>query len=124
MKLTTDQVEALVAAVLAVNNYRLEKVWAQLPGLRAGKLTDPQWVASADLGEVVVHLTASGHDRGMLAGLIADRLQTMMQAVVAGKLDALPAALKQGDQDAATKILCTVRGIGPKVAANAVMLMK
>ncbi len=124
MKLTTDHIEALVAAVLAVNNYRLEKVWAQLPGLQAAGLTDPEWVAAADLGEVVVRLTASGHDRGMLAGLIADRLQTMMQAVVAGTLDPLPDALKRGDRDAAVGILCTAKGIGPKVADNALMLMK
>ncbi len=124
MTLTNDHVEALVAAVLAVNNYRLEKVWAQLPGLRTGGLTDPKWVASADLGAVVARLTASGHDRGMLAGLIAERLQTAMKAVVAGTLDALPGVLARGDREAAVKILCSVKGIGPKVAANALMLMK
>lgn len=124
MKLGTDHVEALVAAVLAVNNYRVERIWTQMPGLRAGRLTDPEWVAKADLGEVVANLTASGHDRGMLAGMMAERLQTLMQAIVAGSLDGLPAALTREDRDGAVKILCSVKGIGPKVADTALMLMK
>ncbi|MBM4397664.1 MAG: hypothetical protein FJ087_18490 [Deltaproteobacteria bacterium] len=47
-----------------------------------------------------------------------------MQSVVAGKLDVLPALLAKADQPGATQLLCTVKGIGPKVASNALMLMK
>ena len=123
MNLTKEHVEALVAAILAVNGYPVEKVWGQLPGLRSGRLTDPKWVASADLGDVVAHLTASGHERGMLAGMMAERLQYLMKAIVAGNLDGLPAALQKADRDVAVKVLCTVKGIGPKVADTALMLM-
>ncbi len=124
MKLTPDHIEALVVAVLAVNRYPLEKVWGQLSGLRAKRLTDPEWVAGADLGDVVVNLAASGHDRGMLTGMMAERLQVLMQAVFAGTLDTLPGLLAKGDTEAVVKLLCTVKGIGPRVAANALMLLK
>ena len=124
MKLTPDHSEALVVAVLAVNRYPLEKVWGQLSGLRAKRLTDPEWVAGADLGDVVVNLAASGHDRGMLTGMMAERLQVLMQAVFAGTLDTLPGLLAKGDTEAVVKLLCTVKGIGPRVAANALMLLK
>ena len=34
-------IEAVVAALLAVNNYPLEKAWSLLPQLRAAELTNP-----------------------------------------------------------------------------------
>lgn len=92
MSLTTSQVEALVAAILSVNGYQVEKVWGQLPGLRSGRLTDPKWVAAADFGDVIACLTASGHERGMLAGMMAERLQNLMKAVVEGNLHGLSGA--------------------------------
>jgi len=39
MALPANHVESLVTSVLAVNGYPLEKVWNQLPGLRAQRLT-------------------------------------------------------------------------------------
>lgn len=123
MALPANHVESLVTSVLAVNGYPLEKVWNQLPGLRAQRITDAVWVATADLGDVVAHLTASGHERGMLAGMMAERLQSLMVAIASSRLDGLPGMIERRDRLAAAELLRTVKGIGPKVADNALMLL-
>jgi hypothetical protein len=122
--LTPAQTEALVVAVLAVNQYPIEKVRAQLPRLRAARLTDPSWVAAEGEGVVTATLNASGHERGMLTGMMAERLQCLMRAIHAGVLDGLTALVDSGDEASAVRLLCTVKGIGPRVAETAIMLLK
>jgi len=123
MPLPDKQIEAIVASVLAVNQYPLEKVWDQLPALREAGLTDPARVAAADIGDIVVRLAEAGHYRGGLAGMMAERLQSAMRAVAEGRLDELPSAVARKDREAAIALLCTVKGIGPRVAGTAWQLL-
>lgn len=119
MALSPEQIEVLVASLLAVNQYPLERVWDQMPALREAGLTNAKHVANADIRDVVVNLTEAGHDRGMLAGMMAERLQNLMRAIEGGVLDAVPPAVARRDREAAVVALCRVKGIGPRVAETA-----
>ena len=121
--LAHDHVDALVTALLAVNAYPVDKVWAALPAMRKAGLLDHDQVVGHDLGEVTVRLAQSGYDRGMLTSLLAGRLQDLMTAIQAGKLAALPPLVQADDRAAAEALLQTVKGIGPRVANVAWQLL-
>lgn len=118
-----DIVEALVASVLAVNSYSLEKAWALVQRLREAGLTDPAQVATLDIGTITVRLASSGYDRGFITGILAERVKDLMNAMARGQLDELPGAIAQKDARRASTILETVRGVGPKVVQNAMLLL-
>ena len=124
MAISQDHLDAVVVAVLAVNNYPLEKAWALLPRLRQAGLTDPRLVASEDLGSLTVGLARAGYNRGLLTAMMAERLQGLGQAVQDGTLSSFDAILAQGDRERAISVLRHVRGIGPRVAANAWTLLR
>lgn len=117
-------VESLVTALLAVNNYSLEKVWHLLPRLREEGLTIPASVMSEDLGQLTVRLANAGYDRGRLTEMFAERLRHLMAAIGTGQLDDLLAAVTRKDADTVQKMLCEVRGIGPQVAHSAWLLLQ
>lgn len=48
MPINERNLEAVIAAILAVNSYGLEKSYKLLPSLRKAGLTDPATVAKAD----------------------------------------------------------------------------
>ena len=124
MQLSNDQIEALVTAILAVNRYTIERAWDLLPKLREAGLTDPTSVAEEDIGKLTVRLASAGYDRGMLTSMLAERVQNLMRAVVAGKVDGLVGAAARHDKQAAVEILCQVKGIGPQVAESAWLLLQ
>ena len=123
-KLPDDVVDSLVTALLAVNNYSLEKVWKVLPRLQNEGLTNPGLVASEDLGRLTIRLVDAGYDRGRLTAMFAERLQHLMAAIESGELDGLDGAATRKDPQAVRNILCRVRGIGPQVAQNAWVLLQ
>lgn len=124
MPLHQDHIEALIASVLAVNAYGLEKSYALLPAFRKAGLTDPKWVGKAPIEIVMARLHEAGYRRGMLAEMMAGRLVNLMKVVTEGKLDPLNELVSHGDRDGAEALLCTVKGIGPKVAGDVWMLVK
>ncbi len=111
-------------AVQDFGNRWLEKVWGQLPALRAARITDPDWVAKTDLDVIITALRSCGFDRGKLSGLVVGRFQTGMKAVAEGTLDRLPALLQKGDDVAAIELLDSVPGIGPAVAKKTLWLLE
>ncbi len=115
--------EAVIAAILAVNSYGLEKSYKLLPSLRKAGLTDPATVAKADGGDVMMRLCKAGYDRGMLTEMMAGRLVHLMQVVHSGALDGLNTLVDNRAKEGTLELLCTVKGIGPKVAADAWMLL-
>jgi hypothetical protein len=123
-KFPNELVEPLVMALLAVNNYSLEKVWELLPRLRAQGLTKPGQVASEDLSRLTVRLAEAGYDRGRLTPMFADRLQHLMMAIESGRLDSLRSAATRKDRQAVHGTLRRVRGIGPQVAQTAWTLLQ
>ncbi len=123
MPLNERHLEAVIAATLAVNKYGLEKSYKLLPSLRKAGLTDPVTVAKADAGDVMMRLCKAGYDRGMLTEMMAGRLINLMQAVHSGALDGLNTLVDNRAKGGAMELLCAVKGIGPKVAADAWMLL-
>jgi endonuclease III-like uncharacterized protein len=123
-RLPDDLVDSLVAAILAANNYSLEKVWKVLPRLQEEGLTKPGAVTSEDLAQLTSRLAAAGYDRGRLTAMFAERLQNLMKAIDAGQFDHLRSAATRGDFQAFQTTLCRVRGIGPQVARNAWILLQ
>lgn len=123
MAISQDSVDAILVSLLAVQNYPLDRAWSLLPGLEKAELTNPFRVAQADVGNLVAKLTGAGYERGYLNGIMAPRVQNLMKAVVAGELDAFDALSKAGHRQAALELLCKVKGIGPKVANNAWLLL-
>ena len=115
--------ESVVVALLAVNNYPLEKAWKLLPALREAGLTSPAKVPD-DLGDCTVKLASAGYDRGLLTAMLAERIQNVMASARRGDLAKLEGLVKGGKKDEAVTLLCTVRGIGPKVAATTWMLCR
>lgn len=119
MALSDPIIEGLVAALLAVNSYPVARVQAVVPSLRSALLLQPLDVAAMDIGSITVRLAEAGYDRGYLTGMLAERLQALMTRVATGELDALEDAISHGDEAKFTKLLRTVRGIGPRVAGIA-----
>lgn len=111
-------IEETIVAMLAVNNYPLEKAWNLLPQLRKSGLTRPEAIPD-DIGELTVRLASAGYDRGLLTSLFAERIAALMQAVRSGALDKLDDLVRRRAKSDATKLLCTVRGVGPRVAETA-----
>ena len=124
MALSNESLDAIVAAVLAVNNYGLEKAYGLLPALRKAGLTRPAKVVNEDLGTLTVRLARAGYNRGLLTEMMAGRLLGLMKAVHEGTLDRLDSLAASGDQDRTLALLCEIHGIGPQVAANAWMLLR
>lgn len=113
----------LVVAVLAVNSYSLEKAWALRSALSDEGLTNPANSSKLDQRALTVRLAKAGYDRGMLTGMMASRVADLMRAIATGQLDALDEHIRQQDWEAVERLLRAVRGIGPKVAKNALLLL-
>lgn len=111
-------VEETIIAMLAVNNYPLEKVWSLLPGLRDAGLTRPDTIPD-DIGDVTVRLASAGYDRGMLTSMFAERIAALMEALRSGALAGLDGLIEDGSKAEAIERICTVRGVGPRVAQTA-----
>jgi len=123
MALAPDQLAPVVAAVLAVNNYKLERAWALMPAFASAGLLDPEGVADQDLSDLTPRVFAAGFQRGLLTEMMAGRVRDVMRVARTGQLDGLPTRVEVGDREGVVTLLCTVKGIGPKVAGNAWMLM-
>ncbi|MBI1752873.1 MAG: hypothetical protein HY014_02055 [Acidobacteria bacterium] len=124
MNITQNQLDAIVASVLAVNKYGIEKAYAILPALRKAGLLDCESVAKEPIRKVMIRLAETGYDRGLLTEMMAGRLVDLMKAVSARQLDPLPALIARGDRVNATELLCSIKGIGPSVARDVWMLLQ
>jgi len=122
--LAQDDLESIAVAVLAVNLYPLDKAYGLLPAFRQAGLLQPKKVAEMDLGDLIVALGAAGYQRGALIGMMADRFQSVMKEAAQGRLDTFSDLIKKGKAEAAIDLLLKVKGIGPRVADNAIMLIK
>lgn len=123
MKITGSSLEAITVALLAVYQWPAEKVWKLLPALREAGLTDPARTAGAGIEDVIVRLANAGYDRGLLTEMFALRVMNLMAAARDGVLDDFDGHLRRKDKAAATEVLVRVKGIGPKVAETAWMLL-
>lgn len=123
MALSATQIECLLMALLAVNNYPLEKAWGLLPRMRATGLTDPDRVTAMDMAGAIEALTSSGYDRKNLTWMFAERVKALMAAIHGDELTGLDEAIAAKDKARATELLDRVRGVGPTVIQNAWALL-
>ena len=123
MSLSEDSLEVISVAILAVYQYPVEKAWKLLQSLRDEGLTVPALTADADIGDVTVRLARAGYDRGLLTEMFAQRIRNLAVAARDGLLDELDGLVATRDKANALALLVRVKGIGPKVAETAWMLL-
>jgi hypothetical protein len=118
-----EQVVHLVVAVLAVGGYSLQRAWNLLASLQKEGLTDSKAVEKYDEAEVVRRLARSGYNRGpTVTPSMAKRLMALHAAVRDGVLAQAVRLLQDGRIKDAEKVLCTIKGVGPMVFNQFVML--
>jgi hypothetical protein len=115
--------EDLVAAILSVNQYSLEKTYARIEEIRRERLSEPDNLARWTPTEIELRLKRAGLDRGQfMTSLFADRLSSVGKYLQAAGIACCQEILAGGDADAIRKLLLPARGIGPKVLANFFLL--
>lgn len=122
MALSETQIADLITAVLAVNQFPLEKAAELMPAFREAGLLDPARVLAMRGDEIVRALNDAGYRRGGYAQVIAFRMGPIMEAVSSGRLDALPEAASNGDKASFHASLQGVYGFGPRTAETAWLL--
>lgn len=122
MSLTDPQIADLVAALLTVNSYPLERADALMPAFRERGLLDPARLRTIPQDELVTAIRDAGYQRGGYVPIIAFRLGYLMEAIAEGNLDPLVGAAQRGDKEAFIGTLSALHGFGPKTAEAAWML--
>jgi len=118
-----EHLEAIIVSMLAVNNFSLERAYGLLPTLRESGLTSPKRVIDTPTDTIRAGLATAGYQRGHLTEMFADRLIALMREVDAGRLDRIDSLVLSGKREEAQELLCSIRGIGPRVALHAWLLM-
>jgi hypothetical protein len=119
----TNQLDTIVAAMLAVSNYPVWKAQQVVPQLRAANLLDMDHLANLAATELAGRFVSAGYDRGALTSMYSERVRGLLVAVRDGKLDLLATHIAERDESAFTKLLTTIKGIGPSVASTAWILL-
>lgn len=109
----------LVAAMLTVNFYPVDRAYGLMPAFRERGLLDPPTVAGMEQAEVIAAMSAAGYTRGGFLPILSFRLYQLLEAVGSGKLDALPALAEANDREGFDAALTAVHGFGPATAATA-----
>jgi endonuclease III-like uncharacterized protein len=119
----SDAWQDLITAMLAVNNYSLEKTFAVVAAFRREGLIDPNNLARWSEEEVVQRFKAAGYDRGAyLNKLFALRLCSLGVAACDDGLAHYRQLIEGTDKRAIRDLLSSVRGIGPRVLQNFMIL--
>jgi hypothetical protein len=111
----------LVIAMLAVNNYPLERVWRQRSDLEKLRVFDPTFLATAEEDHIARALEDAGYQRGdYINGLLASRLKNLGHfAITLGHSRMKEVLEDRGDLSVALR---SVGGIGPVVIRNFIAL--
>lgn len=122
MALAEAEVADLITAILAVNQYPLERAAAHMPAFKDRGLLDPGRVIAMKYDDLVQAINDAGYQRGGFVRVIARRLYPIMEAIRSGKLDHVAAAARAGNKSAFISALSSTYGFGPRTAATAWML--
>src|SRR5437867_2367153 len=96
----------LIAALLSVNSYALEKAQRVSDELHKGGLVDLTKFCSLEEKDIVSKLRLAGYDRGeFMTQLIASRLANLGRHITAIGVGRVNAVLASGDRDAVTSLL-------------------
>ena len=111
--------EDLVVAILAVNNYSLEKAYGLRTGLKKQGCFDPAKVRSWSHEEAVRHLVQAGYDRGAtMNSIFAGRVQELAIFEESQVLVQAWKHLALGQKTDADRILLSIPGVGPTVLGH------
>jgi len=113
----TDSIaENLLIALLAVNNWSLERVFDVRGPLRDVGLMDFETVRALSEDEVADRLAAGGYARGeYMNRLMAVRILSMATVLSTAELARLSEHFREGRQDAIDATLNSIKGVGPSV---------
>jgi hypothetical protein len=106
----------LMAAILAVNNWPLEKTIAATQKFDDVGLGSPSSVSALDLETVANRLTVAGFNRGdYMNRKMAGRVLGTARTLVAGGLDTIRAHEGAGETSQLREFLLSLDGVGPDV---------
>lgn len=112
-----------MVAILAVNSWPVEKVYTLLPTLQDAGLLEPSNLAAWGIGAIKSALEKSGYTRGdYMTSLMAGRLRSLGMFVVERGREECERLLRDGAMDSLAVSLGAVRGVGPAVLRNYVLL--
>jgi hypothetical protein len=111
----------LIMAMLAVNRFSLDKVFALFEALDAGHLFDPESLVRWDCGEIARELKRAGYDRGpVLTTILAERLWSLR--ALGKDVTVSERILASGSKQDVKALLECVSGVGPIVLENFLLL--
>ncbi len=110
----------LVIAMLSLNSYPIERTWTLFDKLGANGLFNPQNIASWSYDELCQRLISSGYDRGRMNDIFAERLWSIRN--LADNVSGYEKIIANGTEDDVTKVLSKIKGVGPVVIKNYLLL--
>lgn len=116
----SDPCANLVMAMLSVNSFTLEKTFEISENLRANGLFDLNNLLNWDVESIFRKLLASGYKRGGMNGIFAERLKSLGE--LAADILSNERVLLDGSKDDITNLLRPVKGVGPVVLRNYMLL--
>ena len=113
----------LLVAILAVNRWPVEKVYTLLPTLEDAGLLEPSNLAAWGIDTIKSALEKSGYTRGdFMTTLMAGRLKSLGIFVAVTGREECECLLRAEAMNSLAVFLGVVRGIGPAVLRNYVLL--
>lgn len=112
----------VLISLLAIYGPSLEKVDSLVSAFKQVGLTSSSKVVKMSHEEVYSALAQSGYDRGNLLGIFIPRIQATAQAFDQMGLPQAEKILQGKDIQAIEKLLLPIKGIGPKVVNNFLLL--
>ena len=113
MALTSAVNEKLLAALLSVNGYPVDRALGLMPALKQAGLLVPAQVAELSQEAMIAAMKAAGYDRGGYLPILSYRVFKLMEAAADGRLDGLQGQAAAGDKAGFAATLAAVHGFGP-----------
>ena len=110
----------IVIAMLSLNSYPLERTWKLFDKLSENGFFDPRNIASWSYDELCQRLIASGYDRGGMNDIFAERLWSIRN--LADNVSGYEKIIANGTEAEVTKVLSKIKGVGPVVLKNYLLL--
>lgn len=115
--------QALVTALLSVNQYPLAKVEAVMPEFEKSGLLDPARAAAMPQAELIAAFEAAGYRRGGYLPILSFRYAKLMEGVRDGELNDLEPLVARHDKAGFLARLRALHGFGPTTAMIAWQLV-
>lgn len=112
----------LVIALLSIYGYSLEKVDSFAPGLEQQGLFDPVQLVKMSHEDIFKALEKGGYKRGELNGIFTDRLLALGAFIQTQGQASAEKILKGKDAKKIEAVLMPIKGVGPKVIDNYLLL--